>query len=462
MRPESHAPTLKVEDTSPQSLYSEFLHGECDEPLFRPTYKRNNKACGQKNLRCFPHCCRQHNKYGFCGVSVQVGCRHPTLTSDDPSNPLVCYARFEVVPKNKGDKLVELMTNVKEINIGDTLQVRDIESQTKVNAPGEAGGKNTEGKGILGPWMKAVPFATRRNVFMVNGNRQSWHYGWVASPFVPSEMTHRLAIYFFKLNHPQGTLECVDHIYSPSFRVMSSRRKYPKGAKGKKVKSQSKNNVKEEPRAVPPRANMAPLVDPAASLNSGMNRNMSLKDVLNTAYGSLPSSPKSRKSFVTTPTSATVLTSDRKRSLDSLDTAPCEKKVRRNSISKQTSFANLYADNPALLRNIIPEQGSGSEVDPVKSKRKDSEEIQLHKFQSFNDLGGLASNGSFSLSSNGSFILSSNGSFKDGFDINAYKDYDVFASGNEEPMPGIDWKLLESTGSNGSFVFRPVQNSPNV
>lgn len=447
-----------VEEAVTSSLYSEFLHGECDEPLFRDTYKRNNKACGQKNLRCFPHCCRQHNKFGFCGVSVQVGCKHPHLSSDDPNTPLVAYARFEVVPKQKGDALVELTTSVKDINLGDILHRGDIERELKINPVGSSrDAKNKSGPGMLGPWMKAVPFATRRNVFMVNGNRQSWHYGWVASPFVPSEMKHRLAIYFFKQTVTPGssdaTLECVDHIYSPSFKVMSSRRKYPKNAKAKTAKK----TTKKEKKSPSSRSSMAPIVDPAMALNGGLNRNMSLKDVLNTAYGSVPHSPK--KTVVTTPTSATGLSSDRKRSLDSLETAPCDKKLRRNSISKQSSFANLYGDNSAFFRNFVQDHNVGAEADCSKSKKRDVDEGSLNKMPSFAEIGSLASNGSFQLPSNGSFTLPSNGSFKDGFDINAYKDYDVFA--NDEALPGIDWKLLESNG-NGSFIVRSVQNSTNV
>jgi hypothetical protein len=357
-----------------------------------------------------------------------------------------------VAPKKNGDKLVELTTHIKDINVGDILNRGDIEKELKVNPTGAT---NEKRSAMLGPWMKAVPFATRRNVFMVNGNRQSWHYGWVASPFIPSEMKHRLAIYFFKQSKstpgsPAATLECVDHIYSPTFKVMSSRRKYPKGGKAKASKKVAKKVIKSESS----RSSVAPIVDPS-TLNGGLNRKMSLKDVLNTAYGSVPHSPKT--SVVRTPTSATTLTSNRKRSLESLETAPCDKKLRRNSINKQPSFANLYGDNSPFYRNIIQDQASMRETDVSKSKRKDSDEGSLMKMPSFAEIGALTSNGSFQLSSNGSFALTSNGSFKDGFDISAYKDYDVFA--NDEALPGIDWKLLES---NGSFVIRPVQNSSNV
>ncbi|KAF0692690.1 Aste57867_16243 [Aphanomyces stellatus] len=40
---------------------------------FRPSYQRNNKNGGMKNLRCFPDCCNGvHAKTSFCGSPVTI------------------------------------------------------------------------------------------------------------------------------------------------------------------------------------------------------------------------------------------------------------------------------------------------------------------------------------------------------------------------------------------------------
>jgi hypothetical protein len=41
---------------------------------FHQCYRRNNKAGGVKNVRCFPLCSNPHSPQGFCGQAVLAKC----------------------------------------------------------------------------------------------------------------------------------------------------------------------------------------------------------------------------------------------------------------------------------------------------------------------------------------------------------------------------------------------------
>ena len=64
---------------------------------FKPSYLRNNRRGGQKNIRCFPACSHDgHKCAGFCGQAVKLD-----VTSTNTTSNIVAVAEF-----------VQLQTNV--------------------------------------------------------------------------------------------------------------------------------------------------------------------------------------------------------------------------------------------------------------------------------------------------------------------------------------------------------------
>ena len=65
-----------------------------DDQRFCDHYKRNNKAKGRKNLRCFPDCrLTGHVKTGYCGRPViceVAGDVRMPLPAPHAPTPLVC------------------------------------------------------------------------------------------------------------------------------------------------------------------------------------------------------------------------------------------------------------------------------------------------------------------------------------------------------------------------------------
>jgi len=53
-------------------LSCDFAPCDCDKPLFGEKYIRCNRANGRKQLRCFPHCCPEHQLHSSCGSPLFV------------------------------------------------------------------------------------------------------------------------------------------------------------------------------------------------------------------------------------------------------------------------------------------------------------------------------------------------------------------------------------------------------
>ncbi|KDO21560.1 hypothetical protein SPRG_13371 [Saprolegnia parasitica CBS 223.65] len=176
---------------------SRFIHLECNEPLFQTSYKRNNKSSGHKNLRCFPHCCKTHNAHGYCGSTLLV---ETASTQAD----LVVYAKFD-------------------LEASQSLLVGDVVPQATFEAP--------PSPPLIGDtWIRANRIADPsfdgyipgRQIFEINSKRNSWHYGWVSSRFVKSNVQHQMKV-FLLAPHSIGHLVVVDVLSSLSFRIESTR-----------------------------------------------------------------------------------------------------------------------------------------------------------------------------------------------------------------------------------------------
>ncbi|OQS06026.1 hypothetical protein THRCLA_01904 [Thraustotheca clavata] len=193
---------------------SRFIHLECDEPLFQSSYKRNNKSSGHKNLRCFPHCCKTHNAHGYCGSTLLI---ETTIVQSD----LIVFAKFDLEASNA-------------INIGDVVPQVKFEPSTSLT-----GDTWIKAKQIENPTFEG--YIPGRQIFEINSKRNSWHYGWVSSRFVKSNVQHQMKVFILApVVQSPGNLVCLDVLCSMSFRIESTRT----GAKQLKALNLSKKSDK--------------------------------------------------------------------------------------------------------------------------------------------------------------------------------------------------------------------------
>ncbi|KAF4031929.1 hypothetical protein GN244_ATG16208 [Phytophthora infestans] len=212
----------QVDNTSSESMSEEasescrFIHNECDKELFTGEYLRSNKASGHKNLRCFPHCCGGHNPKSFCGSGLVVECFLP--------NCQLVLGRFEEVAKQQpaNGKTLPSPTTV-DTSLGRSSLVvgREYPRQElfdDVKMPDQPFGRWFRGS--------AVPNGSGSGTcFLLNGNRQSWHYGWQSSRLNCKNL-HVFKVYVFDASSSgnANTLTCVAALASPAFRISSSRK----------------------------------------------------------------------------------------------------------------------------------------------------------------------------------------------------------------------------------------------
>lgn len=233
-----------------------FLHSQCDQDLFTSEYlrcavalspfsldfelhkltecsdsvcgavldliltSRSNKASGHKNLRCFPHCCGGHNPKSFCGSGLVVESAIP--------NCQLVLGRFEEVAKLKKSASAHVDdtdNNSTSSNEGNSLiigreYVRD-ELMTEVKVPEQPFGKWFRGT-LVPVGVSSNNSNANSSRFLINGNRQSWHYGWQSSRLNCKNL-HVFKVYFFS-ESADHTLVCEGALSSPAFRISSSRK----------------------------------------------------------------------------------------------------------------------------------------------------------------------------------------------------------------------------------------------
>ncbi|KAI9919936.1 hypothetical protein PsorP6_015795 [Peronosclerospora sorghi] len=196
-----------------------FLHNQCDKDLFTSEYLRSNKASGHKvpntphNLRCFPHCCGGHNPKSFCGSGLVVECFLPTCH--------VVLGRFEEVaqhqPTARGTTPpVDTSAGHAHLVVGRAYNRHDLLADVKMP-------DQPFGRWFRGTALPRAPTATSTS-FLLNGNRQSWHYGWQSSRLNCKNL-HVFQVYVFETSGGNdNTLTCMAALASPAFRISSSRK----------------------------------------------------------------------------------------------------------------------------------------------------------------------------------------------------------------------------------------------
>ncbi|KAH9197976.1 hypothetical protein AeNC1_000067 [Aphanomyces euteiches] len=158
---------------------------------FRPTYQRNNKKGGHKNLRCFPNCCRGvHATTGFCG------------------SPVTVHFQWMGVPPPR----IQVLAHFSPLLVSGAPLWRTFDY------------------GLPDPQDPSWYFgdcisvdADRMELTMsLNTVLKGWHYGWVSNRHT-SETLHVLCIYAV-VEAQDGVIECLHQIHTPPFRIFSRRR----------------------------------------------------------------------------------------------------------------------------------------------------------------------------------------------------------------------------------------------
>ncbi|POM81366.1 Hypothetical protein PHPALM_676 [Phytophthora palmivora] len=214
---------FRADSTSSESMSDEasdvcrFIHNQCEKELFSSEYLRSNKASGHKNLRA------RKRRNGPAQI-VDVG-PTPLGPLDQLANCQLVLGRFEEVAKQQATtKTLPSPTAAVDTSVGRTSLVvgREYPRQElfdDVKMPDQP----------FGRWFRgtAVPNggAVGTTCFLLNGNRQSWHYGWQSSRLNCKNL-HVFKVYVFDASASgnANTLTCVAALASPAFRISSSRK----------------------------------------------------------------------------------------------------------------------------------------------------------------------------------------------------------------------------------------------
>ena len=189
-----------------------------DDQRFCDHYKRNNKAKGRKNLRCYPACrASGHIETGYCGRPVRVQVSYDA----DAAAQLDLMAFAEFRPKDPAQ------WQWRGVTLGDTMSLEDIFQRTRSRGSSAAGGRK-----VLNPWFpgtitRSSVDDSRRKIdatFSFNQGNQGWHYAWQSHRM--TRMTeHCLYVFILAGQKLQGTFTCVSELSSPAFDIHCRRKR---------------------------------------------------------------------------------------------------------------------------------------------------------------------------------------------------------------------------------------------
>ncbi|ETV77851.1 hypothetical protein, variant 3 [Aphanomyces astaci] len=189
-----------------------FVPCACDKPMFNANYIRCNRSNGRKQLRCFPHCCPDHNLHCSCGgpITVAVHVNHPL------DGQLVMYAHGE----RAGEAELALHEEISHDVILSNL-----------HEPGH----NDRGDWVPGILQQQQPSASAssqsststRVLYTFNelSTQLGWPYHWKGSATkADRNQQHVFKAYVFQLLPDNQTLRVVNWISSTPFTMSSFRR----------------------------------------------------------------------------------------------------------------------------------------------------------------------------------------------------------------------------------------------
>ena len=176
-----------------------------------PSYVRNNKRGGLKNLRCYPKCLEKgHNRNGFCGQALEI-----KLSISAPSfrkAQFVAYGRFTLADPTGQDH--------------DTF----IEQYSTYNALSIMNKTRTKDENML-PLYQSTPSTTKHSTDKASKSGSvtfsfsptSWHYGWRSSKHM-KDSAHVFRVYCFIVSANLQLLKCVAITETTWFTLASSKR----------------------------------------------------------------------------------------------------------------------------------------------------------------------------------------------------------------------------------------------
>uniref|UniRef100_A0AAV1TS66 Uncharacterized protein n=1 Tax=Peronospora matthiolae TaxID=2874970 RepID=A0AAV1TS66_9STRA len=199
-----------------------FTHDQCEKELFSSEYLRSNKASGHKNLRCFPHCCGGHNPKSFCGSGLVVECLLPTCQVvlgrfEELAKQLPAHAK--ALPSPTASTAVDTSLGRNNLVVGREYPRQELFDDVKM--PDQPFGRWFRGTAVPG----GSTSGAESSCFLLNGNRQSWHYGWQSSRLNCKNL-HVFKVYIFDASASgnDNTMTCIAALASPAFRISSSRK----------------------------------------------------------------------------------------------------------------------------------------------------------------------------------------------------------------------------------------------
>jgi hypothetical protein len=185
-----------------------------DEQRFCDHYKRNNKAKGRKNLRCFPDCrLTGHVKTGYCGRPATCEVTYDAIAAKNLDLMAFCEFRPHDEESNYG------------VSLGNTYAFADIITRSR-------GTGHNPGEKALHPWfpgsvIKSSIDHSLNEVnmhFSFNKGNQGWHYAW-QSHRMTRATKHELHIFILAGSKHTSFFTCVCDLSSPAFDIHCRRKR---------------------------------------------------------------------------------------------------------------------------------------------------------------------------------------------------------------------------------------------
>merc|ERR1712166_641599 len=174
-----------------------------------PSYVRNNKRGGLKNLRCFPRCLdKGHNRNGFCGrplnVELQISAR------EFRKSQFVAYGRFTLAdPTGQGSHNGSIISQFQTYKSLDIMNMTKTKHDNSMPLYKGTPSTNTTGKS--------------HGAIVFRFNPTSWHYGWRSSKHM-KDSPHVFRVFCFILSPDRKLLKCVAVTETSWFTLASSKR----------------------------------------------------------------------------------------------------------------------------------------------------------------------------------------------------------------------------------------------
>ena len=196
---------------------------------FKPSYLRNNRRGGQKNIRCFPPCAEEgHKCSGFCGRTVHLELGTATVDvlaeSGVPLPP-------KYIPDSQDVRLVgeflqeqtngiyndEENATARPLVVGTSVTKDFLDQNTRIK-------EDPLRRFIAGSATRMRTDIPKKNLSApVYGFRPScWHYAWRSNKHCTNKQ-HCLRVYVFTQCASSDEFTCVEVVDSPLFSLFSSK-----------------------------------------------------------------------------------------------------------------------------------------------------------------------------------------------------------------------------------------------